>query len=296
VIVIMTALGVEQAAVLEHLADVRPHRHRSGTIFDVGVVQGHPRHRVALALTGPGTTAAATLTERANAEFAPSAMVFVGVAGGLRDWLEIGDVVVATKVYSYQGGRSENDEFLVRPSAWSVAHRLDQEARRLLRGNAWHASLRDGAAAANPVVYFEPIAVGDVVLNSRTSELAHRLRTSYNDAVAVEMEGSGFAHAAHLGDQVHAISVRGISDHADGGKAAADRKGGQQSAARNAAAFAIALITALDPEDDAFVDAGQEPPPPSTNQPLIHNTNTARDNARVGKQIGVSFGSSRRSR
>ncbi|WP_236594793.1 5'-methylthioadenosine/S-adenosylhomocysteine nucleosidase family protein [Saccharothrix sp. 6-C] len=287
----MTALDVEHEAVLEHLDDVRPHRHPSGTVFDVGVVAGHPRHRLALALTGPGTTAAATLTERANAEFAPAAMVFVGVAGGLRDWLAIGDVVVATKIYSYQGGRSERDEFLVRPSAWSVSHRLDQEARRLRRGDAWHSFLPGGVGDSTPAAHFDPIAVGDVVLDSRTSELAHRLRTSYNDAVAVEMEGSGFAHAAHLGNQVHAMAVRGISDHADGRKAKADRAGGQRLAARNAAAFAIALITALEPDEDVPVD--EEPP---SAVPVVHNTNTARDNARVGQQIGVNFGSTRRFR
>ncbi|GAA3838914.1 5'-methylthioadenosine/S-adenosylhomocysteine nucleosidase [Saccharothrix violaceirubra] len=279
----MTALDVEHAAVLAHLEDVRPHRHPSGTVFDVGTVAGHPGHRVALALTGAGTTAAATLTERANAEFSPKAMVFVGVAGGLRDWLEIGDVVVATKIYSYQGGRSEDDEFLVRPSAWSVSHLLDQEARRLLRGNAWHAFLPDGAG---PPAYFEAVAVGDAVLDSRTSELARRLRSSYNDAVAVDMEGAGFAHAAHLGDRVHAVSVRGISDRADGSKSSTDRSGGQRLAARNAAAFAIALVTALDPDEDV-------PPPPvgPASIPVVRNTNTARDNARVGQQIGVNLGS-----
>ncbi|MEU4742618.1 5'-methylthioadenosine/S-adenosylhomocysteine nucleosidase [Actinosynnema sp. NPDC023658] len=289
--VIMTALDVEHAAVLEHLEDVRPHRHPSGTVFDVGVVAGHPRHSVALVLTGPGTTAAATLTERANAVFGPAAMVFVGVAGSLRDTLAIGDVVVATKIYSYQGGRSDKDEFLVRPSAWSVSHRLEQEARRLRRGDAWYSLLSGGVEGAPPAVHFDPIAVGDVVLDSRTSELAQRLRTSYNDAVAVEMEGSGFAHAAHLGNQVHAMAVRGISDHADGRKAKADRAGGQRLAARNAAAFAIALITAL--ESDDGVRVGEEPPPAT---PVVHNTNTARDNAHVGQQIGVNFGSSRRFR
>lgn len=286
----MTALDVEHAAVLEHLENVRSHRHPSGTVFDVGTVIGHPEHRVALALTGVGTTAAATLTERANTEFAPTAMMFVGVAGGLHDKLRIGDVVVATKIYSYQGGRSENDEFLVRPSAWSVSHRLDQEARRLLRGDAWHAFLPGGVEGDAPTVRFAPIAVGDVVLDSRTSELARRLRTSYNDAVAVEMEGSGFAHAAHLGNQAHAVAVRGISDYADGNKYEADSTGGQPLAARNAAAFAIALITALEPGEDVATATAEEPPLPI---PVVHNTNTARGNARVGQQIGINFGSNR---
>ncbi|WP_281246923.1 5'-methylthioadenosine/S-adenosylhomocysteine nucleosidase [Amycolatopsis saalfeldensis] len=288
----MTALNLEHAAVLEHLVDVQPHRHSSGTVFDVGTVAGHPGHQVALAVTGPGPGAAATLTERANTEFGPAAMVFVGIAGGLREWLTIGDVVVATKIYSYQGGRSEDDEFLVRPSAWSISHRLDQEARRLLRGNAWHSFLADRAEDDAPVAHFEAIAAGEAVLNSRRSELARRLRASYNDAVAVEMEGSGFAHAAHLGDQVRAASIRGISDHADGSKATSDREGGQRVAARNAAAFAIALITALEP--DGGVPDNEEPSAPVV--PVVHNKNTARDNARVGQQIGVNFGSARRFR
>lgn len=285
--VIMTAIPEEHTAVLEHLVDVLPHRHRHGTVFEVGSVAGHPGHRVALAQTGIGVSAAATLTERAHAEFDPEAMVFVGVAGGLREWLEIGDVVVATKIYSYQGGRSEDDKFLVRPSAWSAAHRLEQEARRLQRGNAWHSFLPDRAESDSPMAYFEAIAVGDVVLDSRVSDLARRLHESYNDAVAVDMESSGFAHAAHLGDQVRAMAVRGISDCADGKKTAADSKGSKLLASRNAAAFAIALITSLDPDEDVPAGGGERP----TGIPVIHNTNSAAGNARVGQQVGVNLGS-----
>ncbi|GAA3546545.1 5'-methylthioadenosine/S-adenosylhomocysteine nucleosidase [Amycolatopsis ultiminotia] len=290
--VIMTAIDLEYNAVLEHLVDVRAHRHPSGTVFEVGTVAGHPGHRVALVSTGTGTTAAATLTERANTEFNPAAMVFVGIAGGLREWLRIGDVVVATKIYSYQGGKSEDDEFLVRPSAWSVSHRLDQEARRLPRGDAWRSFLPELADGDAPVVHFEAVAVGDVVIDSRSSELVRRLRANYNDAVAVEMEGSGFAHAAHLGDQVRAVSVRGISDKSDGTKAASDSEGGQRLAARNAAAFAVALITALEPDDGPPGD--EQPQAPSA--AVVQNKNTAKDNARVGQQIGVNFGSGRRFR
>ncbi|BAD59270.1 5'-methylthioadenosine/S-adenosylhomocysteine nucleosidase [Nocardia farcinica] len=285
-IVILTALGVEQDAVLEHLVDIDVHKHDAGTLFDVGAIAGHPEHRVAVGVTGAGTTTAAALTERARSEFAPSAMMFVGVAGGLRDWLAIGDVVVGTKVYSYQGGRSEDDEFLVRPRAWELSHRLDQLARRLRRGNSWYTFLPERARTADPEVYFEPIAVGDAVLNSKKSEIARRIRSSYNDAIAVEMEGSGFAHAAALADQVPAVVIRGISDHADGMKASADRAGGQAIAAGNAAAFAIALATALDPEPGS-VSARSAAATPTL--PTIHNELIARDRAQVGKQIGAQF-------
>jgi nucleoside phosphorylase len=285
-IVILTALNVEQDAVLEHLDNPEVHKQSDGTVFDVGTLAGHPNHRVAVGITGPGTTTAAVLTERARVEFSPTAMMFVGVAGGLRPWLSIGDVVVGTKVYSYQGGRSEDEGFRVRPRAWEISHRLEQAARRLPRRDAWYDFLPDEAKSAGPTVEFGPIAVGDVVLNSTTSAIARRIRESYNDAIAVEMEGSGFAHAAALSDQLPVAVVRGISDRADGTKDVTDGENSQQIAARNAAAFAAALAAALEP--DKNVDTGA-PPNPVT--PMVHNRNIARDNAHVGQQIGVSLGS-----
>jgi nucleoside phosphorylase len=284
-IVILTALNVEQDAVLEHLVDVEERRHASGTVFDIGTLAGHPGHRVAVGITGPGTTTAAVLTERAKAEFSPAAMMFVGVAGGRSGKLAIGDVVVGTKIYSYQGGRSQDDGFRVRPRAWEISHRLDQTARRLLRRDAWYDFLPQDAREQHPKVAFGPIAVGDVVLDSTTSELARRIDESYNDAIAVEMEGSGFAHAAALSDQLPVVVVRGISDRADGTKRATDREDNQPVAARNAAAFAVALAAALDPEQPA---GHAEPAHPAL--PVVHNRNVARDNAQVGQQIGVNFG------
>ncbi|MET8777673.1 5'-methylthioadenosine/S-adenosylhomocysteine nucleosidase [Nocardia sp. NPDC004654] len=285
-IVILTALNIEQDAVLEHLVDTTVHEHDKGTLFDVGTIAGHPGHRVAVGVTGAGTTTAAALTERAQAEFSPAVMMFVGIAGGLRGKLDIGDVVVATKVHSYQGGRSEDEEFLVRPRSWELSHRLDQKARRLCRAHAWRDWLPEHARADEPDVAFAPIAAGDVVLDSATSELAHRIRRSFNDAVAVEMEGSGFAHAAALADQVPAVVIRGISDLADGTKASKDRIGGQLIAARNAAAFAIALAVSLEPQPDSTTAASA---PQASSLPPIHNTMTVSGNAQVGEQIGVQF-------
>ncbi|MCP2167117.1 5'-methylthioadenosine/S-adenosylhomocysteine nucleosidase [Goodfellowiella coeruleoviolacea] len=288
--VILTALDVEHQAVLEHLTNVDVRKHAAGTLFEVGTLANNPRRRVALGLTGPGTTTAAALTERARTEFSPAAMLFVGVAGGLRDWLDIGDVVVATKVYSHHGARSEDDGDLARPRSWDVSHALEQRARRL-RGDSWYPYLPDRGEHVRPDVHFDPIAAGDVLLNSRTSALAQVLRSNYNDAVAIEMESSGFAHAAHLSGNVPMMTIRAISDHADGTKSTSDRAGTQLLAARNAAAFAAALIAALEDKDDENGEGSdrqaQSSVPPL---PTIHNTNIARDNATVGQQMGVHFG------
>jgi nucleoside phosphorylase len=282
-IVILTALSVEQEAVLEHLVDVREHRHAQGTLFDVGTLVGRPDRQVALGVTGQGTLAAATLTERAIAEFSPSAVLFAGIAGGLRAKLEIGDVVVATKVYAYHGGKSEDDEFLVRPRSWEISHDLEQLARRVRRHRAWCEPLAPPGETHAPEVHFEAIAAGDVVLNSSTSPVANALHHNYNDAVAIEMESAGFALAAHLAGRVATATVRGISDHADGTKSVTDGQGSQRLAARNAAAFAVALAAAVH-EDSGTKSGSPKPSPP------VRNRNIAREGATVGQQNGVNTG------
>jgi adenosylhomocysteine nucleosidase len=211
-------------------------------------------------------------------------MLFVGVAGGLRDWLELGDVVVATTVHAYHGGRSEDDGFHTRPRSWDISHQIEQAARRVHRAREWYAPIADGTGTS-PEVHFAPIAAGEVVLASRTSEHARRLDHAYDDAIAVEMESAGFALAGHLNDGVPTATVRSISDHAGAAKDTTDGQGWQSVAARNAAAFAIALAGQL---DDLPAEKPAEPETPAA--PRIRNTNVAKGNATVGQQIGVNHG------
>ncbi|MFF3712480.1 5'-methylthioadenosine/S-adenosylhomocysteine nucleosidase [Streptomyces phaeochromogenes] len=230
-VAVLTALPLEHEAVLAHLTDVGKLTHpRYGTRARRGRLPGSP-WQVALVDMGEGTLAAAALTERVLSWLEPEAVLFVGVAGGLKDDIEIGDVVVATKVYAIHGGKQTPDGFLGRPEAWHASHRLEQAAREALRGRA----------------HFKPVAVGDVVLADGASELATRIRTSYNDAVAMEMEGSGVAHAAHLAGEAGALIIRGISDKADADKSRADAGGSQPRAAANAAAAAVAVLRELAP-------------------------------------------------
>lgn len=239
-IVILTALDLEGAAVRAHLAGLKSHHHSAGTIFEVGHLTARPECTVALSVIGMGAVNAAAITERSITEFQPSAMVFVGVAGALREWIALGDVVVATRVYAYQGGRVDDDEFLARPRAWDTSHRLVQLAQHINRSKAWPTP-----AGGSVTVHFEPIAAGDVVLNSTTATEAQHLRSHYNDAAVVEMESAGMALAGHLAESTPTIAIRGVSDRADGAKPDADRSGWQFVAANNAAAFAVGLAAAI---------------------------------------------------
>jgi 8-oxo-dGTP diphosphatase len=276
-IVILTAMNLEYRAVRAQLSGITAHTHPMGTRFEVGHLDGC---RVALALTGKGNQSAAVLAERAAAEFAPAAVIFVGVAGALQPHLGLGDVVVATHVYAYHGATSEDDGLTARPRSWELSHRVYQIAAHLERTGDWGRQLPGDSPL--PRVYFGPVAAGEIAHYSAVSDARQWLREHYSDAVAVEMEAAGVAQAGHLNDALPTVMVRGISDYADEGKSAADDIGWQPRAAANAAAFATALATAL----AAGLDEGRGPSAQSRAGGTGRGgpTNIAMPNARVGVQ------------
>lgn len=245
-VVILTAFNLEYEAVRRKLVDPQAHVHKKGTRFEIGTLRG-TQCRVALGLTGKGNHPAAILAERAIEQFSPVAVLFVGVAGALWDATPLGDVVMATHVYAYHGGTSEDDGLKARPRVWEVAHGISQLASHLVRAGGWTDAVPSGARA--PKVHFGAIAAGEVVQNSRISYEATWIRNHYNDALAIEMEAAGVAQAGHLNGSPVAI-VRGISDRADGTKTTGEDGTWQPRAAANAAAFAVRLAEELIKEQE----------------------------------------------
>ncbi|KUL29186.1 5'-methylthioadenosine/S-adenosylhomocysteine nucleosidase family protein [Actinoplanes awajinensis] len=281
VVVILTALNVEYEAVRKKINDPQVHWHPAGTRFETGRL-GPRGCRVVLGLVGQGNNSSAVLAERAITEFSPAALLFVGVAGALWPGVELGEVVVASQVYAYHGGTSEDDGLKARPKAWEISHRAGQIVQHLIRTGEWFPEPRAR-------VRFAPIAAGEVVQDSRISEQARWVRQHYNNALAIEMEAAGVAQAAHLNDALPVVVVRGISDRADGTKAQADGANWQPRAAAHAAAFAAALANELVTQggNGQRQTRGRETPM-GTNGPSF--TNIAQGNARVGAQYGQVIG------
>jgi 8-oxo-dGTP diphosphatase len=287
-VIVLTALEVEYAAVRRCLTDLKAHVHRAGTRFEVGVVPGGTC-KVALALVGKGNQPAAVLAERAISEFDPVALVFVGIAGGLREHISLGDIVVATHVYAYHGGTSTDERLNARPRVWEAPHHLQQLAGHIVRSRTWSKRLEEDPARPAPKVHFAPIAAGEVVLQSRGSGTARWIKRHYNDAAAIEMEGAGAAQAGHLGS-TPTLVIRGISDSATAEKAKTDRAGWQGVAAGRAAAFAIALISEIAAEARASGTRRSSEHDSEGNEMGARFTNVAKGRARVGAQIGQVIG------
>lgn len=244
--VILTALSDEYLAVRSHLSDLQEEIHPQGTIYERGKFsEPNAVWDVGIVEIGAGNPGAAMEAERAIAHFNPDVILFVGVAGGIKD-VALGDVVASTKVYGYESGKAEHT-FKPRPeiglSAYSLEHRARAEARR----NDWLKRL--SVTEPIPRVFVAPMAAGEKVIASTESEVFQFLRSNYGDAVAVEMEGFGFLEAARANQQVSAMVIRGISDLIDN-KAKVDKAGYQEIAARHASAFAFEMLAKLEPKHE----------------------------------------------
>ena len=242
-IVVLTALPLEAAAVRAHLPQPVRHNLAAGTIVEEAALPG-TGYSICLTCTGPGNGQAAVVAERVINWAKPAAVLFVGIAGTLKDDIFLGNVVAATRVVGFQGGKETAVGFKTRPEAWAGAHRLLQVAYYVEADASWLKFLPDGDTRPVLNVHFKPIASGDVVKDTDSSPLAALLDTTYNDAAAIEMEAAGVAQAAqHAG--IDLLVIRGISDPSDGTKASSDGGGWQYRAARHAAAFALGVIAAL---------------------------------------------------
>lgn len=245
--VILTALPVEFSAARALLADPRERRHPQGTVYEVGTFQSAAGlQSIAIAEIGPGNDAAAAECERAITFFEPSIVIFLGVAGGLKD-LALGDVVAASKVYGYERGKS-NATFSPRPNVAECSYELEQRARAVARSNNWRRRVSSTTSSLSPPrALVGPIAAGEKVIASTRSDAFRFLRKQYSDALAVEMEGRGFLAGARLTGSVKALVIRGISDLVNH-KARSDAAGYQDVAAHNAAAFAFELLSFSEPD------------------------------------------------
>lgn len=245
--VILTALPVEYRAVRNHLRGIKEEVHK-GTVYERGIFLAEAgRWQVGIVQIGVGNAPAAAEAERAIAYFRPRVVLFVGVAGGLKD-VRIGDVVAATKVYNYESGKA-GLSFQIRPEVGISTYRMEQRAKIEAIKNGWLQRLGQPLPDPLPCAFVEPIAAGEKVLASTCSATYNFLISAYSNVLAVEMEGYGFLKATHNNPQVDALIVRGISDLIVN-KSKMDAANYQEVAVRHASAFAFEVLANLCPEEN----------------------------------------------
>ena len=210
---IMSALAEEQLGLLDLLVQAHCVSH-AGREFWLGRLQDHA---VVLALSRIGKVAAATTAAALIERFGASRIVFTGVAGGLGQDVQVGDLVVGREYLQHDMDASP------------LFPRYEVPLYGCARFAADPALLARLAAAAR--VYLEQAATAPDAGTDRTARLhlglvasgdrfvasaaqAHALRAELPDALCVEMEGAAVAQVCR-DYAVPFCAVRTISDRAD---------------------------------------------------------------------------------
>jgi len=243
-IVILTALPLEYEAVVAYLPQRRKEIKSDNTIYEIGeyVTPKASWQVVVRQLSAQGNYQAARETELAISHFAPTYMFFVGVAGGLKD-VQLGDVVAASFVRGYEGGKITDGEWKPRGLVEYPSHALLQLAINIAGDTQWLSKRLEPSRSIFKVLV-SPVVSGKKVVASQT--FLAQLQETCSDAVAVEMEALGFLGTFRAKPQVQGIVIRGISDLVVD-KSQSDATGWLPIAAQNAATFAFAMLDELTP-------------------------------------------------
>lgn len=197
----------------------------AGREFHQGRIHGHP---VVLVLSGIGKVAAATTAALLMQRFEVDRLLFTGVAGGLAEGVQVGDVVVASQLIQHDmdasplfprfeiplTGRSrfDADEALAHALAAASERCLQQAGDRMAVANLASPTNPQSSCDARPRLHRGLVASGDRFVSSHAESAA--LRAALPDALAVEMEGAALAQVCADFNRPFAV-LRTISDRAD---------------------------------------------------------------------------------
>jgi len=252
-IAILTALSLEQEAIVSKLSEVEIYQHpESNTQYKIGyfLSKGN-RLKIVVGRSNQTNVNAAIETERMIQHFTPSYIFFFGIAGGLKD-VTIGDIVVGADVVGYERAKV-TDEFLSRPKFAFSSYDLEMKAVDFSNSNEWKNTclrLANIAFQDKVDVFSGTIASGEKVVASTKSDLFKFLKSHISHALAVEMEGLGFLEACRHYPSIKSLIIRGISDLIEE-KNLADKEGSQEYASTNAAEFLFGFLAYLDIEQEA---------------------------------------------
>ncbi|RSM74181.1 hypothetical protein DMB66_01840 [Actinoplanes sp. ATCC 53533] len=223
---ILTILDEEIRAVIGELRRMSGYHERRlphGPLARTARTAGHDGRPVRIAAVQTltrGTESAAEAYRGLVAEFDPSTVLLVGVAGGVGDTVEVGDVVLSDEVISYDARREGADGVHRRGQAQAVAAGL---GHRLNDFFAATPAVRQSPGDRSFRMHRGPIGSGNAVVTDAASEIRRWLRTFHEKVLAVETEAAGVARSFHENVQRDSgprgwLTVRGISDTADSDK------------------------------------------------------------------------------
>jgi adenosylhomocysteine nucleosidase len=213
-IAIMSALEQEQLGLIELLKQAHQVS-QAGRYFWLGDLHGQ---QVVLAISKMGKVAAATTATALIERFGAQRMVFTGVAGGLGNGVNVGDVVVGQAFLQHDLDVSPLFPRYEVPLYGQARFEGDMALTTALLDASRNALSNTHLLQAYPdaKVHLGLIVSGDRFVSQakESDNLRSALQTAGHEALAVEMEGAAVAQVCH-DYGVPFAAVRTISDRAD---------------------------------------------------------------------------------
>lgn len=155
---------------------------------------------IALVCSGIGKVNAAVATTLLINDFKPDFLINVGVAGGFKSGVDIGDIIVSSELCHYDADATifsyERGQIPMMPPSFKCDSRLLDMAKNA--GKQMHTR-----------VHFGQIVSGDSFIHNNYQ--ISDLQCNFPEALAVEMEGAAIAQTGYLFSTPF-IVIRAISD------------------------------------------------------------------------------------
>lgn len=208
---------------------------------EVRASTGKRRYRVIVCQCDVGRPQSAGNATRAIERWRPRFLFVVGIAGGVRGEVQLGDLLVADQLVDYEQQKVEPAGVQPRDRVYPASIRLLTVAKNLPQQD-WQSLLKlKHPSSGVSAVRHGPVATGDSVVGAR--DYLEPVRKRWPKLVGVEMEGAAVALAGvqspHKPDF---LMIRGVSDLADEQKNLDQDAGWRPYARQVAACYALALI------------------------------------------------------
>lgn len=155
---------------------------------------------IALARCGIGKVNAAVTTALLLKEFKPHFLINVGVAGGFKEGISIGDIIVSSELRHYDADATifsyERGQIPLMPASFTSDTQLLEVAV-------------EAGKRVKSKVHIGQILSGDSFIHS--DDQINDLRENFPNALAVEMEGAAIAQTGFLFSTPF-IGIRAVSD------------------------------------------------------------------------------------
>ena len=160
-------------------------------------------HEVFVTRCGIGKVASALAAGILIQAYHPDLVINSGSAGGFAPELNVGDIVVATKLIQHDVNLTHFGYELGQPAGMPAVFEMH---------NDWHQQALNQVGQIGIHGMSGLIISGDAFIG--TDEQSAQLMSAFPTAVAVEMEGAAIAQACHILN-VDCLVIRAISDHAN---------------------------------------------------------------------------------